>query len=83
MDCAKRLEAAAGQPSVFLIQVRVILSGGMKPVSPSVRSATLPFGRITKWVILPLLRDMRNQPSGGNCNALVKKKKKKKSIIHS
>lgn len=45
---AKKLEAAPGEPSVLHIQVRVILSGGMKPVSPSVRSATLPFGRITK-----------------------------------
>lgn len=45
----------------------------MKPVSPSVRRATLPLGRITKWVMLPLLRDRRSQPSGGNCSALVTK----------
>lgn len=51
-------------------QDRVTMLGGMKPVSPRVRSATRPLGRITRWVMLPLFRDKRSQPSGGNCNAL-------------
>lgn len=53
-----------------LVQPRVIFSGGMNPVSPSMRRATRPLGRMTKWVMLPLLRDIRSHPSGGNCNAL-------------
>lgn len=51
-------------------QDRVILSGGMNPVSPRVLSATRPLGRMTRWVMLPLLRERRSQPSGGNCRAL-------------
>lgn len=46
--CVKTLEAPPGQSAVLLLQVRVILSGGMNPVSPNVLRATLPFGRITK-----------------------------------
>lgn len=51
-------------------QEREILSGGMKPVSPRALSATRPSGRTTRWVMLPLLRERRSQPSGGNCSAL-------------
>lgn len=50
-------------------QERDILSGGMNPVSPRALSATRPSGRTTRWVMLPLLRDRRSQPSGGNCSA--------------
>ena len=51
-------------------QEREILSGGMNPVSPRVLRATRPSGRTTRWVMLPLLRERRSQPSGGNCSAL-------------
>lgn len=51
-------------------QEREILSGGMNPVSPRARRATRPSGRTTRWVMLPLLRERRSQPSGGNCSAL-------------
>lgn len=51
-------------------QEREILSGGMNPVSPRALSATQPSGRTTRWVMLPLLRERRSQPSGGNCSAL-------------
>ncbi|KAG9339643.1 hypothetical protein JZ751_023535 [Albula glossodonta] len=46
------------------------LSGGMNPESPSVLSATRPLGRIVSQVMLPLLRPILSQPSGGNCRAL-------------
>lgn len=52
-------------------QEREILSGGMKPVSPRALSATRPSGLTTRCVMLPLLRERRSQPSGGNCSALV------------
>lgn len=51
-------------------QEREILSGGMNPVSPRALRATQPSGRTTRWVMLPLLRERRSQPSGGNCRAL-------------
>lgn len=51
-------------------QEREILSGGMNPVSPRALRATRPSGRTTRWVMLPLLRERRSQPSGGNCSAL-------------
>lgn len=42
-------------------------------MSPRALSATRPSGRTTRWVMLPLLRERRSQPSGGNCSALGKK----------
>lgn len=56
-------------------QEREILSGGMNPVSPRALSATRPSGRTTRWVMLPLLRERRSQPSGGNCSALEEKER--------
>lgn len=53
-------------------QVRLILSGGMKPASPRALSATRPLGRMVSHVMLPLFRPIRSQPSGGNCRALLK-----------
>ena len=55
---------------VLAPQVRVSLSGGMNPVSPRARRATLPLGRMVSHVMLPLFRPIRSQPSGGNCRAL-------------
>lgn len=51
-------------------QVRVSLSGGMKPASPRALSATRPLGRMVSHVMLPLFRPIRSHPSGGNCRAL-------------
>lgn len=62
----------AGPPSGP--QEREILSGGMNPVSPRALRATRPSGRTTRWVMLPLLRERRSQPSGGNCSALRRRK---------
>lgn len=42
-------------------------------MSPRVLSATRPSGRTTRWVMLPLLRERRNHPSGGNWSALWEK----------
>lgn len=56
-------------------QVLVSLSGGMNPASPRVLRATLPLGRMVSHVMLPLFKPIRNQPSGGNCRALMEEQK--------
>lgn len=45
-----------------------ILSRDMNPMSPRVLRATQPSGQTTRWVMLPLLRERRGQPSAGKCS---------------